>query len=93
MTTISLNIPVELINLTYMVRHNPNCPMPYEVRLTGMGLLTEHWHRQNKHKDDVGYGLTLYDAASAALHARAERLAIPGRKAKAKMFRDLWEGI
>lgn len=67
-----------LRNQTYMVRHNPNCPKPFEVRLTGLGLLASLVWRAPNDGDDKGYGDTIEEAAENALMARAERLA--GRK-------------
>ena len=88
-----------LKNQTYMVRHNPNCPSPFEVRLSGLGLLIE-WQRMNsphmpplKNGDDVGYGQTAEEAAAAALRARACRLDEPKRAADLQKFREMWEGL
>lgn len=100
----NLTIPDELAGLTYMVRHNPNCPKPFEVRLTGGGLLaTFSWfgtissmYGRNRpiDTDDVGYGMTLCEAAQAALDAKHERIvAAPARKAGNRLFREVWEGL
>ena len=76
-------IPVELANLTYMVRHNPNCPKPFEVRLSGRPVDT----------DDIGYGMTLEEAARAALAMRQDRLDAPNRRRAAILFREVWSGL
>lgn len=53
---------------TYMVRHNPNCPKRFEVRLTGMGLLASMTGGpQMQTRDAVGYGDTADEAAADAL--------------------------
>lgn len=53
---------------TYMVRHNPNCPKRFEVRLTGMGLLVSMIRGpQLQNGDAVGYGDTVDEAAADAL--------------------------
>lgn len=62
-----------LRDMTYMVRHNPNCPKPFEVRLTGAGL-TQILPFVRAPRDDVGYGDTADEAAAWALAARAARL-------------------
>lgn len=86
---------------TYMVRHNPNCPKAFEVRLTGSGLLAnlswlgtisrQYGRHQPIDNDDTGYGNTADEAAENALAARAERLErthyAPQR---ARAFRQVW---
>lgn len=60
---------------TYMVRHNPNCPKAFEVRLTGAGIACNFWPRLIRAPaDDVGYGDTAEEAGINALAARAARL-------------------
>jgi hypothetical protein len=90
-----------LKGLTYMVRHNPNCPKAFEVRLTGAGLLaTVSWlgtisrqygRNQPIDNDDKGYGDTLEEAAENAIAAREERLErtmyAPQR---ARAFKKVW---
>jgi hypothetical protein len=94
-----LEIPDELAGLTYMVRHNPNCPKPFEVRLTGAGLLREFQNSaigafpMQSLPDDVGYGMTLFEAAKVALDAQAWRRGQPNRDASARLFRELWAGL
>jgi hypothetical protein len=72
---------------TYMVRHSPNCPKRFEVRLTGMALLVSMvGGPQMRPGDDVGYGDTADEAAANALAIRAERAWRP-------KFREIWEGL
>lgn len=53
---------------TYMVRHSPNCPKRFEVRLTGMALLASMSNGPHmKRSDAVGYGDTADEAAANAL--------------------------
>lgn len=86
---------------TYMVRHNPNCPKAFEVRLSGLGLLAkfewlgtisaQYGRHQPATRDDVGYGDTLEEAAANALDARDDRLDrlihMPRRRAA---FNQVW---
>jgi hypothetical protein len=86
---------------TYMVRHNPNCPKAFEVRLSGLGLLAkfewlgtisaQYGRHQPATRDDVGYGDTLEEAAENALSARNDRLErtlyAPQR---ARIFNKVW---
>jgi hypothetical protein len=90
-----------LKDMTYMVRHNRNCPKAFEVRLTGSGLLAKFsWlgtisRQYGRHEpidnDDIGYGDTADEAAANALATRAERLertfAIPKR---VRAFKHVW---
>jgi hypothetical protein len=54
---------------TYMVRHSPNCPKRFEVRLTGMALLMSFADgpRRMQYRDVLGYGDTADEAAANAL--------------------------
>jgi hypothetical protein len=54
---------------TYMVRHNPNCPKRFEVRLTGAGITALFPPHIKPPRDCVGYGDTADDAAANALLA------------------------
>ena len=63
---------------TYMVRHSPNCPKRFEVRLTGMGLLVSMqvsgaYYLPQCLDDAVGYGDTAAEAAANALIAESKR--------------------
>lgn len=75
-----------LANLTYMVRHNPNCPKRFEVRLSGMALLISMGCGPKMIDDDVGYGDTFEEAAANALAVKSERAWRP-------KFREIWEGL
>lgn len=58
---------------TYMVRHNPNCPKRFEVRLTGAGITRLGFPPYvMPPKDIVGYGDTADEAAADALRAEME---------------------
>ncbi len=52
----------DLREYTYMVRHNPNCPSPFEVRTGGDAFMVAADERRNF----VSYGKTLEDAMAAA---------------------------
>lgn len=54
---------------TYMVRHSPNCPKRFEVRLTGLALLVSMGRGPLMKGDAVGYGDTADEAAANALAA------------------------
>jgi len=63
------NVPEELDELTYMIEHNPNCPMPFLVRLPGKAGRIDR-KAADETEDILGYGKTLEIAAHAALLAR-----------------------
>lgn len=44
--------------ITYMVRHNPNCPSPYEVRTCGGAFMVDAREARNF----VSHGVTLDEA-------------------------------
>jgi hypothetical protein len=56
----------KLGEMTYVVEHNPNCAMPYLVRLVtpGCGVLDKLPSGQTK--DILGYGRTMEEAAGKA---------------------------
>lgn len=63
-----------LRDCTYMVRHNPNCPKRFEVRLTGMGLLVAMGRGPSmKFGDAVGYGDTAEEAAANTMAAKSDQ--------------------
>jgi hypothetical protein len=67
---------------TYMVRHNPNCPMPFEVRTCGTaGFVTD-----TEPRNFVGYGKTADEAAAKVI----EKINL---KRFAPVFRELWDGL
>lgn len=59
---------------TYMVRHNPNCPKRFEVRLTGAALLAAFSSVKMRYGDAVGYGDTAEEAAANALAAMSPQV-------------------
>lgn len=75
-----------LRDLTYMVRHNPNCPKRFEVRLTGIGLRHSYVSGIGNDHDDIGYGDTADEAAANALAAKQRREWKP-------QFREVWDGL
>lgn len=58
-----------LADFTYMVQHNPNCPMPYEVRTSGSAGKVEAHNPKNV----VTYGLTLESAVANMVQYLKER--------------------
>lgn len=65
----------EIEKYTFAVRHNPNCPSPFEVRLVGKGRGRINYDD----KDIVGFGKTFDEAAENVMkqkqichHLRAE---------------------
>ncbi len=57
---------------TYMIEHNPNCPMPYLVRLVTPGSATlDRRPVQELTSDTIGYGKSLGEAARDAFSKRA----------------------
>lgn len=90
----TLEIPDALLGQTFMVRYSPNCPMAYEVRLSGMGILTSLCGPGLRSEaDDVGYGHDLKTAAWGALEAREWRMSAPQRARDAALVRELWDGL
>lgn len=61
--------PAWLEKLTFVVEHNPNCPMPFMVRLVGhyRGMIDHLPFKDSK--DCIGYGKTLDEAADKAKYA------------------------
>lgn len=84
-------------HLTYMVRHSPNCPKRFEVRLSGLGLLLERSVPRLRGPDDVGYGETMDEAAANAMAAKLARLDADRERAEmvrwAPVFREIWSGL
>lgn len=58
-----------LAGVTYMIRYNPNCPSPYEVRTGGRAGLVEAHNPKNL----VTHGLTLEQAVSNMVLALARQ--------------------
>ncbi|MGY3581932.1 hypothetical protein ACVIGB_001145 [Bradyrhizobium sp. USDA 4341] len=62
---------------TYEIRHNPNCPSPFELRTPGVtGLIDREPARVTL--NDVGYGHSVSEAA-LSLKERVQRRAPRGR--------------
>lgn len=57
----------ELRNLTYQIRHNPNCPMPFEFRLIGKGRGSIDGLPLAETGDCFGHGKTIEEAAKNSL--------------------------
>lgn len=58
--------------MTYEVRHNPNCPSPFEVRVCGGSAMIDHLPTRAMFgmpatKNIVGYGKTADEAAKSVL--------------------------
>jgi hypothetical protein len=68
-------VPEELLNRTFVVQHNPNCPSPFLVRLGGAGPIDMKPYgdglglRPHQTGDILGFGKTLAEAAEDALKA------------------------
>lgn len=61
-----------LKDYTYMVRHSPNCPKRFEVRLSGLALLVSFSNGPKlRNGDAIGYGDTADEAAANALASLA----------------------
>ena len=60
-------------DLTWALRHNPNCPSPYEVRMPGRKAGRINYDQG----DIVGYGKTLAKALEDALKKREAAYAVP----------------
>jgi hypothetical protein len=57
---------------TFMVRHNPNCPSPYEVRLCGAYPRIDGLEARTESNDAIGCGKDLTEAFENALKAQKE---------------------
>jgi hypothetical protein len=58
---------IDMSQHTYMVRHNPNCPSPFEVRTCGGAFMIA----PNEPRNFISYGRTL-DEAMAKARAKIE---------------------
>ena len=61
--------PPELLKLTHAVQYNPNCPMPFMVRLVGKAGRLDHKPTQET-EDCCGYGKTLAEAFEVASYVK-----------------------
>lgn len=62
----------EIVNYTFAVQHNPNCPSPWLVRLPGDSLFIDFKPYYSLVSDDItgdvlGFGKTFEEAADKAL--------------------------
>ena len=56
----------KLRSVTFSVHHNPNCPSPFQVRLTGESIgHLDNLHRKET-KDILGHGKSFEEAAQEA---------------------------
>lgn len=65
------NMPLRLLNKTFVIEHNPNCPSRWLVRLPGLSAVIDH--KRFETKDAIGYGQTLYEATTNALTDQQKR--------------------
>lgn len=64
-------IPDWLLQKTFAVQHNPNCPSMFCVRLVGRGTGSLDYEIPSVTKDALGYGKTIEEAAE---NARSEQV-------------------
>ena len=59
-------IPEELLEKTFVIEYNPNCPSPWLVRLNGRSAIIDKkpYHRTN---DRLGFGKTVEEAYKDAI--------------------------
>jgi hypothetical protein len=67
-----MDITKRLDKLTYMVEHNPNCKLPFLVRLVGKDSARIDKKPEKDTKDILGFGKTLVEAAKNALNKKQE---------------------
>ncbi len=70
----------ELCRMTYAVEHNPNCRMPFMVRLAGRAAAAVDFKPPEWTDDVLGYGKTMEGAARRALSKRKRQQKIPLRR-------------
>lgn len=61
-----MNVTQMLSTQTYSVHHNPNCPMPFLVRLIGHEQIMLDLQPHGNTRDVCGYGKTFIKAAKSA---------------------------
>lgn len=76
---------------TYIVRHNPNCPKPFQIIVGSFpmpitALPKAFYIAIDRPENEVGYGMTLDEAAAEIVGRRAQR-------AFAASFRNIWDGL
>jgi hypothetical protein len=72
---VTIEVPAELLNLTFAVQHNPNCASEWLVRLPGKGGVIDmkqygSFLVRHETSDILGFGKTLAQATRAAFKAR-----------------------
>lgn len=76
---------IDLSKYTYMVRHNPNCPSPFEVRTGGGAFMVDAREPRNL----VSYGKTLDEAMARA----AEKIADVERRKQVQRVEERLAGL
>lgn len=81
----------QLKDQTYIVRHNPNCPKPFQIIVGSFpmpitALPKAHYIAIDGPANEFGHGMTLDEAAADIIGQRA-------RAIFAKTFSDLWDGL
>lgn len=76
---------------TYIVRHNPNCPKPFQVIVGSFPMPIKAFPNAfyiaiDRPGNEVGYGMTLDEAAADIIGQRA-------RASFVSTFRSLWDGL
>ena len=78
----SIDVPADLLAMTFAVEYNPNCPSPWLVRMPGAKAVIDHKSYTAKPplmtEDALDFGRTL---AQAATNAMARRNEMRSRKA------------
>jgi hypothetical protein len=75
MSSTLISIPDWLLNSTFGVQYNPNCPSKWLVRLVGIGGFLDWKHYAGKPpetKDAFGFGKTITEAAENARKMQTE---------------------
>jgi hypothetical protein len=67
-------VPAWLLELTFAVQYNPNCPSPFLVRMPGFnaGCIDNKSYYGGQTQDALGFGVTL-EAAALAAYAVVEK--------------------
>lgn len=76
---------------TYIVRHNPNCPKPFQIVVGSFpmpitAMPAGFYILIDRPGNEVGHGMTLDEAAADIIGRRAQA-------SFAKAFRNLWDGL
>ena len=64
-----IEFPIALLEKTFVIQHNPNCPSPWLIRLPGKSMVIDlkPYYSFNRDKDaltgdKLGFGLTIDEA-------------------------------